>query len=262
MAVGGSAVAWAAGVVLGIDVPISIIVSLYFIIQPIYWFDRWLGFEEDKDENKERSSHMEKYFNYIPFICILYIAIAFALLGINQLWENFLWAVVFVILGGLYGLIFKKLTKHIFAFKNFFVALFFVLFGFYVMLPFDVSVTISLIAFSIFVFLRSIFIQAFFDAKDIASDKEEGYKTFPVVLGKDRIYGFLAMLNVLSILPVMALSFIRGGKLGFLLFLIPLIIAQFILARAKKKLKMEYFIILGLEYIQIGLLSLIINSVF
>jgi len=56
----------------------------------------------------------------------------------------------------------------------------------------------------LFLFMRSLGNVVFFDLKDVPSDRAEGLATLPVLLGRERTFALLHILNVVSFLPLAA----------------------------------------------------------
>jgi 4-hydroxybenzoate polyprenyltransferase len=72
----------------------------------------------------------------------------------------------------------------------------------------------------LFVFLKFLPNTIFFDLKDIKSDRKEGLKTVPVILGKKGTLKLLHILNILAFIPLF---------LGICLGIIPLFAAIMVL---------------------------------
>lgn len=259
MALGSVFVAFTAVYISQGNISIPVFASLYFIVQPIYWFDRWVGYNEDISGNEQRREHMSRYFKVIPGMIGIYALIAILILILYEAWINLYIAIAFLVLGGLYGLVFKKITRYIVGFKNYFVAVFFVLFGIYGLVYAQEPVTIPVLVFLMYVFIRSTLIQVFFDMKDIENDRNVGLRTVPAVIGIERSWNLLSFLNILS--GIIIIDFVVTGimDIKYLVFTIPVLILGIILSAARKKMRKEYLIIAGFDYIIVGVLTILIK---
>jgi 4-hydroxybenzoate polyprenyltransferase len=259
MAFGSVMVVFTTVSIAQVEVPIPILSSLYFIVQPIYWFDRWVGYNEDISGNEQRREHMSRYFRAIPGMMGIYALIAISILVFYEAWINLYIAIAFLVFGGLYGLVFKKITRYIVGFKNYFVAIFFVLFGIYGLVYAEESVSIPVLVFLMYVFIRSTLIQIFFDMKDIENDRNDGLRTIPAVIGIDRSWNLLSFLNILS--GIIVVNFVVTGILDikYLVFTVPVLILGIILSAARKKMKKECLIIAGFDYTIVAFLAILMK---
>jgi 4-hydroxybenzoate polyprenyltransferase len=178
---------------------------IYVTIQPIYILDRLLDFEKDKEDNPERSVHLEQNKRKYQFILLAYL-IGFAVLNLYiSSVEIALVSTFYLVFGMLYTKVFKQLTKYIPFFKNIYVAAFFFLttitIGTYP--ESHIEVNSGLLITATYILLMSLDIQMIFDLKDIKSDGKSGLKTFPVLFG---------VKNTLS--TALVLSIIRSGLIA------------------------------------------------
>ena len=68
LSLGASFSAWAYTSLMGVEPNFLSIFNLYFIVQPIFFLDRYLDFQIDKKSNLERSKHIAIYRKYSPLI--------------------------------------------------------------------------------------------------------------------------------------------------------------------------------------------------
>ena len=101
-----------------------------------------------------------------------------------------------------YKIVFKKLTRRIIGFKDFFVTASYlallVLYVRYINHPFNLAVFFALTI----VFCRRFLSEVFCDLKDIDDDRAGGIRTLAVVWPRRRLVVFLAAANVLSVVPI------------------------------------------------------------
>ena len=97
---------------------------------------------------------------------------------------------------------FKGLTRKIVGFKTFYASLFWAFLIILSAIYYNINYIPLIILLFLFVYLRFVLSIAFFDIKDIESDKRDFLKTFPVLLGRNKTLSFLHILNFISILPL------------------------------------------------------------
>ncbi|BCX13987.1 MAG: hypothetical protein KatS3mg085_519 [Candidatus Dojkabacteria bacterium] len=259
MSLGGALLTLTLLLILEKQVSFSLILSIYLFVQPIFWIDRYIGFRGDLEANKERSDHLSSYFKYIPFISLAYVITFVYVSWFHVSNQNFILGVVLLIMGCLYALVFKKITRYVLGFKNFFVATFYVFFLIYGLIYSNQSIfTIPIALLATFVFIRSLYIQIFFDFKDIKDDAQNKLKTFPVVLGSYKTIKILNVLNFLSIAPILIALFLYQLPLWSLTISVPFITYMYALRGLKNKPELKWFLLVGFEYILIGLVGLIV----
>jgi len=174
-----------------IPITLDFLVFIFFVPIIIYCFDFFL------DEEFLFKKNLTK----ISSLALLFALIILELFLIHWYGNN-LTLLVFVLLmflGLLYAKFFKKFTKKIVGFKDFFVALnwniaIWLLF-IYHSFHFDMGAILILIV----IFVRDMINTSFCDIKDITEDSQKGLKTFAVRLGKDGIRNYLRILQILSL---------------------------------------------------------------
>ena len=116
---------------------------------------------------------------------------------------SFLPFIILLFLGGLfYTVFFKKVTKQVIAFKNFYVALEWTLPVILIPIYYSFSFTFPLFLIAIFVYLKTFMINSYFDVKDIETDKKEKLLTLPVSFKLKNYLTFLTYLNFLFALII------------------------------------------------------------
>lgn len=239
------------------------LISLYFIIQPIYFLDRVLYFEKDSLGNSVRSEHVKKVQNIIPLLMFGYcIVFTLLTLGIGKV-ENFVFGLIVIAIGVLYGLVFKKFTKYIIGFKNIFVGIFWVCFSIYIMIYIkEQIININFLLVALFILLKTIYIQIFFDLKDIASDREDKLKTIPVLFGEKRTFSILNIVAIISFLPIILGLFLGSFKMLESVLLADIVYMLLITNSYRKNRNYIHFIYLGIDYIVLLIIQLIISNAY
>lgn len=181
----------------------SDLLLIYIVFYLIYLFDRYLGLKIDESTNPERTQHIKKYNDYIPIILtvvvLLFILVGFFFSTINF----FLVLSAILILGLIYPVAAKRVTRFITGFKNFYVAAVFSLLIFLPVLHNGYSsLTAGIALLSSFVFLKAFSMQVVLDLKDISSDKQDKLKTFPVVLGIKNAIVLISLANLFACLAI------------------------------------------------------------
>jgi 4-hydroxybenzoate polyprenyltransferase len=183
------------------DVDLKLLIISYLIALIIYRYNYYSEFAEDVLTNPDRSQYLKnkiKYYIFSIIICFL-ILIIFLIKYTDQ--RTILFSIFLSVGGIFYTRWFKKLTKKIIGFKNFYIAIFWTFLTLLTCFYYSVF-TWSFLILSIFVFLKSFINTIFFDIKDIEADKKENLKTIPVIFGKGGTLNFLQILNILSFLPL------------------------------------------------------------
>lgn len=249
-----------------INIDFDLLLIIYLTFYFIYLHDRYRGLIIDSSTNIVRTEHIRIYYFYIPFILVFTLLVILILI---YLFSN-IYSSVFILLmltfGFLYPLYFKRITKKIFLFKNFYVALVLtslvVLPGVYY--PEQLSSDrISIIIVMLFIFVRSLKMQFFLDLKDVDTDRMELLLTLPVLWGKDRTCKLLKVLIITSLLSLPIIYIIIPDLFSesvlFLLLLIPL---NFYTLYLFKKRSFTAFIMESGEFIAYPVLVYIGNQFF
>ncbi|KPJ73078.1 hypothetical protein AMJ48_02435 [Parcubacteria bacterium DG_74_1] len=173
----------------------------YLLVFLNYRYNYYKGIKTDSLTNPARADYLGKCIEcsqgliWAAFLVLLFVLFFFVDLKVV------LFTIFLIIMGLCYTNLFKELTNKIMGLKNFYIsiswALFVALVGFYYS-----DFCWSLLIVFLFIFLKGMLNTIFLDIKDIESDKREGLKTVPVVLGKERTLKSLHVLNFLSLLPI------------------------------------------------------------
>lgn len=264
---GAASIVFVSGILLEIQVTWDILFIIYLIFYTAYLFNRFKEIKIDYLTNPGRTKHFRTYINRTPIILSLVIFIA---IGSLIYFSNF-WALIFGLLliffGFLYTTFFKKLTKKIALLKNLYVATFFSLLVFFLIVYYSQPLTnvliINVLILIIFIYFKALIMQFFLDIKDIETDKKERLLTFPVIFGKEKTLNILKVISILATIPILLISSLYFNifpkSVLMLILTIPFNFYCFRLARNKK-----YFgyILAGGEFILWSILILIGEVIF
>ncbi len=223
---GVSGIVYISSILLNFDISWKLLVIAYLIFYPIYVYDRLRGIRLDEFTNPERTLHLKGYLPLIPKIVALSIGIlAILLIYIGNL-KLFIFSLLLLLLGILYPIFLKNVTKKIIAFKNIYVS------GFFTAMPIlpvifyshhldDLS-KLTLAAFTTLVFVKTLLMQILLDCKDIEGDKPLGLLTIPVLIGKKKTLNLLKVSSLLitSVILFLSIILIPSFPVKFLILLI------------------------------------------
>ncbi len=217
-ALGATCVVAMCSLLFGLPIGLDLLLVTYLIFYPIYLYDYTQGATDDVLTNSARA-------NYLSGNKKAYFVIAGSVAVLTMLFIHFsnsitmLLGFAVLVLGLLYSCYFKKLTKKIIAFKNFFVSAVWALLVLFFFFYYSVPITAAALIMAGFVFTRMVAIQILFDVRDVDGDRKNGLLTIPVVMGNHKEFGLLKCLNIASIallsfavyfhiLPLISLSFV------------------------------------------------------
>lgn len=239
---GAASIVFVSAILLKIQVTWDILLVTYLIFYPAYLYNRFKEIDIDYLTNTQRTEYLKTYINRAPIILSLVIFIPIVSLIYFSNLQALIFGLLLLSFGFLYTVIFKKFTRRIVFFKNFYVAVFFASLVFfpivYYSYPLTNSLLISVLIFTSFVFLKTFMMQIFLDVKDIETDKKEGLLTFPVIFGKDKTLNILKIISILTTVPILLIFSLYWNvfpKLVLVLFLtIPFNLYCFNQARDQK----------------------------
>ena len=235
------------------DLTLSILLISYLIPLMVYSYDYYKDMDKDQDTNAERSEHFNKKSNIYPYILLSYLLFLIILLIFSN-WTMIWFILMLILVGILYTLGLKKFTQKIPAFKNLYTILIWSLAGTF-SIPFFNSLQINLTYLLIFLFfyLKMLPNTIFFDLKDIKSDRKEGLKTIPVILGKEKTLKFLKLLNIIAFIPVFVGIYLKIFPVFTVIMLIFLFYSYYYLDKTgeipDKEMKMDSCILADVEFI-------------
>jgi len=200
----------AVGVILTSALLLNIRLSCDFLMisylgsQTVYYYNHYKEFKGDLISNPERTEHIRKYRNFIPFIIFCFILIILAIIFFYKK-TSIIYFVIILLLGGLlYTLFLKNYTKKIIAFKNIFASLIGALLVLFpVIYYYSLSyLNLSIFLLATFVFLKWFVTTSFLDIKDIESDRKEKFLTLPIILNREMLFKLLSLITILSLVPL------------------------------------------------------------
>jgi len=239
---GAASVVFVSSILLKIQITWDVLFVAYLLFYTPYLYNRFKEINIDYLTNPERTQHFRKYIRFIP---VIFYSVFFILV-VSLVYFSNLNALIFglflLIFGILYTITFKKLTQKIPLLKNFYVSIFFTSLIFLPIIYYSYLLKTILIlsglVLGLFIFLKTFLSQIFFDIKDIESDRKEGLRTFPVVLGKEKTLIVLSIFNLIVtiIVPIVFSLFLNifPKSILMLLFIIPFNFYCFNLARQQK----------------------------
>lgn len=203
-AFGAVSVVLMSAISLNIPVTWDFLLIVYLIFYSIYLYDHFSGAKKnDYLTNLERVQYLKDK-RRIPLVVSVSILISILILFYFSNFSSLFFGLIILFFGLLYNCCFKKITKKIIAFKNFFVSFVWTFLVVFLMWHYSCPLTLGLFLLASFIFLKLLIIQIFFDIRDIRSDREEKLLTLPIIFGKDRV---LKILKLASILPIMIIFF-------------------------------------------------------
>lgn len=204
---GAASIIFVSAVLLKVGITWDALAVAYLIFYPLYLYNRFKEIEIDYSTNPQRTKYLKTYITKVPIILSLVIFVLITCLIYFSSPKALIFGLLLVFFGFLYTVIFKKFTRKIAFFKNFYVAAFFALLVSFLTVYYSYSLTRSLITatliFTVFVYLKAFMIQIFLDVKDIEGDKKEGLLTFPVIFGKEKTLNILKIISILTTAPIL-----------------------------------------------------------
>jgi len=206
-------------ILLNIPVTWDILLSVYLIFYSIYSYDHFNGAKKnDYLTNLERALYLKDKRKIPLLISGSILTSVLILLYFSNILILF-FSLVILFLGLFYGSYFKKITRKIIAFKDFFVSFVWMILVFFLVCYYSYPLTLGVFLLASFIFLKMLIIQIFFDIRDIEGDKDEKLLTLPVIFGRNKA---LYILRLISVLPALMVFFYSYFNIlpDFSLFLI------------------------------------------
>jgi len=254
LSLGAASIVWTILIWIDKSNGLEIIILAYFISQIVYSYDHLSDLKKaDKNSNKERTDHIFITKNYQILSFGVNVILFLALLFYVRTNASLL-ALIIVIAGILYSYKTKQLTRNILGFKNIYVALFWGVLTYLVVLFYSIPLT-NIFMFSIFtfIFLRWIINTTYFDIKDVEKDREERLKTIPAVFGIRSTIFYLQLVNLMSALLLILMVYLGVFPVFSLIMLLFSFYSVYYLIMAsrvtKKRLRIISYIVVDGEYI-------------
>lgn len=251
LSLGGSGIVVLIAILLQIDITLDFLLLSYLLPQVAYTFNRWVEFTKDDQTNFLRNNYLRSTKSKLPLLFFFYLVLSFLISYYYGTYIGFLFVVMMATGSVLYTLYFKSLTKNLIGFKTLYVSFFWSLLTFLTVLYYGLEFSSKVWFIFWFIFLRFYLSTAYFDIKDIQSDRRMGLKTLPVVLGRKNTIILLHFLNILSLVPI-----VWGVSRGYfadraliLVFLVPYAFFYIEFARKKRDLQKISYVMVDGEYI-------------
>ncbi len=204
MSLGAVSIVASFALVLGRVPDWKFLLATYLGVHSVYLFDRYKDMLANDRSNAQRTDYLKSRTKNLLVMIILFVVLSIILLSIYGGLFIALASTALFATGFSYFLLFKRFTKRIVGFKDFFVPasyiLLLVIFLRYQVVPLKLSTILLLI----FVYLRIFAAEVFYDLKDVKDDKAKNLLTFAVVFERRHFFLFIAVLNVISALPILA----------------------------------------------------------
>jgi len=215
-----SGVILSTGIIGKFEVDPVFLILIYFIYYLIYLYDHSSGADADAMTNPIRAEYLKGKIEKEKYV----FAISFLVIAAILFYKNSTFITVASILtlalGMLYGKFFKNITVRLVAFKNFFVAAFWGIIVLYAALCHGATLGYSIFSFSIFVFVKMLAIQAFFDIRDTEGDRLKKLLTFSVVYGPEKTIKIIRFLAILSCAIILGAVYAGYWKTSFVLLIL------------------------------------------
>ena len=188
----------------------QILLMAYLITLIVYGYDYYREHHADSISNPERSRVMEKRAGAYPVALAFEAALLLALLVAYGNVAILMFGTIVVAGGIAYTVALKGVTRVIPGFKNVYTSLIWATAAVSIpALQYSTGLTmLGALAFA-FIFLKCLMNTIFFDIKDIESDRYNGLKTIPVLLGKNKSISLLMGANVLTVVPIIIAVWLR-----------------------------------------------------
>lgn len=192
----------AISILLNLKITWEFVLLLYAMNQSIYLYNYYKEFKKDRITKPERSAYIRNNRTYIQSLILLYIITTCVILIYSQNWIIIIFGFFLLSFSMLYSIIFKRITKYCYGFKNFFVALFWGLTIILLSLFYGRQLDLALLTLLLFIFLIVLTHEIMLDIKDISQDKKNGLLTLAIVLDKKKLFSLLILITILAIILI------------------------------------------------------------
>lgn len=260
---GAASIIYVTSVLFVEEISFEILLLAYLLFLPIYIYNRYKEFRIDRITNPERTAHYALYVPYTNYILALLLVLLLVLLYYQDNFPLTIYSSLVLILGFMYTLKFKRLTQHIIAFKNIYVALVFGSLVYMYALYSNMTISIEVVILMIFIILNAFIMQLVLDIKDIKGDSSIKLRTIPSIIGKEKT---IVVVKTLVLLICLGFPFIFSIVLNMLhiIFItlvgaIPLLIYSLDLV---KKNNYYGYVLYSMEFIVWGLLVMATSHIY
>ncbi|MDA4123892.1 MAG: UbiA family prenyltransferase [Thaumarchaeota archaeon] len=243
LALGTSSIAATAALVLGKSPPLDLLLMAYLFSYGAYTVNRISDFEQDRVSHPERTSHLEGRRGALVAIAVASFLVGYGLAFLRNL-VFFTGLLVPLALAVAYS-VGSSRTKKMFGMsrlkeglliKNITIsfgwALIPLLVGLYYL-----ELPTAILALAPFIFLRLMVNSVFFDQRDVEADRAVGVRTLPSVMGLDKSWRVMDLLDVTSGVYLAALLVVGVLPVfvGVLLLFVPYSVLYRVYARRSSR---------------------------
>jgi 4-hydroxybenzoate polyprenyltransferase len=198
-----SAIVLSMMILLGMNIRWEFVIIAYLGTQCIYNYNHYRELDIDDISTSPRVTHIRKYGYIYPLIIKLYGILFFLILILFGNLSSILFGGFLLSLGLVYTTNVKSVSKRMIGFKALYTSISWGLLILFTAIYCSYPLTIGVILFFLFVFLRMMIITTFYDIKDISSDRESGLVTLPMIFNdKNSWLNILHILNIISLIPI------------------------------------------------------------
>jgi len=198
------AIALSTIVILKINIKIELLFIVYLGTQCIYNYNHFKEIKVDSLSNSTRVNHLKRYLDYIPMITAAYGAVYFFLLVYFGDKLTIFFGGFLLILGMLFTIKGKKISKKIIGFKSFYTSLAWSLLVIFIVIYYSYPINITVLILFVFIFMRLMVNTSFSDIKDLRSDRKEKILTLAMILkNKNHFLNLLHIFNFISLIPLL-----------------------------------------------------------
>jgi len=231
-----STIALSAILLFNLSIKWDFLLIVYLLTLCVYCYDYHKGLKMETINNQYRSNHLKKYSKCFPIILLFYVtAFITVLLYFGNL-GSLIFGGLLLIAGVLYTYKFKKITRKIIGFKNYYTSFSISSLAIFASIYYGTQVIAwVLLLIFILLFLRLMINTSFCDIKDINVDKKNNLLTLPIVLGKEKLISYLHIINIISIIPIFIGIYLKLLPLFSLFLLATTFYSSYYLLKTKNK---------------------------
>jgi hypothetical protein len=192
-------IALAVMVIFDFTIRWEIFLLAYLLTQTVYGFDYYHDLQKNIANDTPRVKYVQRTKKIYPNRLATFAGSFLLLLVYIGNLPTIIMGSSILVLGISYSLWFKNMTKSIVGFKNIYVAFTFSLAIVFITLFYSNVLPIELLFFTMYTAISVFMNCSFCDIKDMKSDTQQGLKTLPLVLGKQRFFMLLIIMNAIMV---------------------------------------------------------------
>jgi len=196
-------------IIFDFSIRLEIFIIAYLLTQAVYGFDHYHDAHNDGVNNTSRVEYVQRNKKIYPYRLGIFVGLFLVLLFYFGNALAIFMGISILALGLSYSLWCKNITKSIVGFKNIYVASSISLGIVFTSSFYQNNLPIGILFFTIYTTLSYFMNCSLCDMKDIESDKKQGLKTLPLVLGKQRFFLFIIAINTLIVSLLVILVYIQ-----------------------------------------------------